>query len=116
MSSNQSDIHLTVGLDDDFVPESIEWEASDKKKDGPSPTKAISLAVWDDKAMNTMRIDLWTKDMPVDQMKRFHIDCIGGLAQTILTSTGDEYMSNKINKLCDQLVDHLKEEIDSGAS
>jgi gliding motility-associated protein GldC len=55
-----------------------------------------------------MRIDLWSKDMPVEEMNRFHIDCIGGLAQSILTSTGDEFMASEINALCERLVIHLK--------
>ena len=116
MTSKQSDIHVTIGLDDDYIPETIQWEASDNPEKGPTPAQAISLAVWDDKAMNTMRIDLWTKDMPIDQMKRFHIDCIGGFAQSILNSTGDEFMSGEINKLCDQLVDHLKKEMEENGS
>ena len=106
---------MTIGLDDEFIPETIEWEASDNADKGPTSTQAISLSVWDEKAMNTMRIDLWTKEMPVDQMKRFHIDCIGGFAQSILNSTGDEYMSSEIKKLCDVLVDHVNKELESGS-
>ena len=46
--------------------------------------------------------------MPVEEMKRFYIDCIGGLAQSALTATGDEYMAEEINGLCQRLVEHLK--------
>jgi gliding motility-associated protein GldC len=31
----------------------------------------MMLALWDQSYKNTLRIDLWTKDMPVDEMKRF---------------------------------------------
>ena len=75
-------------------------------------TKSISVSLWDHKTKNTLRIDLWAKDMPVEEMKRFHIDCIGGLAQTILSSTGDEFMASEINSLCERLVKHLKEKKD----
>jgi gliding motility-associated protein GldC len=57
-----------------------------------------------------MRIDLWTKDMPVDEMKRFYIECLGGIAQSVLNSTGDERMSNEINNLCDRLVEMVRKE------
>ena len=60
-----------------------------------------------------MRIDLWTKEMPVDDMKRFYIDCLGGMAQSILNSTGDEFMSTELNALCDKFVKHLQQELDS---
>jgi len=75
-------------------------------------TKALSVAVWDDKQKNTLRIDLWSQEMPVLEMKRFHIDCLGGIAQTILTSTGDEHMASEINALCERLVKYLKEKKD----
>jgi gliding motility-associated protein GldC len=37
-----------------------------------SEAKAIMLSVWDSK-VESMRIDLWTKEMPVDEMKIFFI-------------------------------------------
>ncbi len=110
---NASEINFKIDLDKQNIPENIQWNASDSGKPQFEETKAISIALWDQTQKNTMRIDLWTKDMPVDEMKRFHIDCIGGLAQTILNSTGDEFMANEINTLCQKLVDHLKEELEN---
>ena len=75
---------------------------------GLSETKSISVALWDHTQKNTLRIDLWAKDMPVEDMKRFHVECLGGIAQSILSSTKDEFMSNEVNALCDRLVKHLK--------
>ena len=46
--------------------------------------------------------------MKTDEMKRFYIDCLGGLSQSILSSTGDEYMSKETNKLCEKLIEHIK--------
>jgi gliding motility-associated protein GldC len=103
-----STIQFTVELDQNNVPERILWDATDKPEGGSSETKSISIALWDHLQKNTMRIDLWAKDMPVDDMKKFYIDCIGGLSQSILTSTGDETMVNEIQALCDRLVEHLK--------
>jgi gliding motility-associated protein GldC len=107
----KSDIKIQVELDENKVPEKIRWDADDKQPPGWLDTRSMSLSIWDHQAQNTMRIDLWTKDMPVDQMKRFYIDCLGGLAQSALNATGDEYISNKINALCEDLVEHLKSEI-----
>lgn len=106
----KSEIKLEVELDKDNIPERIVWDADDKDQPGPSETKSVSLSMWDHTTKNTLRIDLWSKDMPVDDMKRFYIDCIGGLAQSVLNATGDEYMSDELNALCDRLVQHLKEE------
>jgi gliding motility-associated protein GldC len=105
----QSTIQFTIHLDINNVPEKIEWDATDKPEPGFSETKAIGIALWDHLQKNTMRIDLWTKDMPVDDMKRFYIDCVGGLSQSVLSATGDEYIANEMNALCDRLAKHVME-------
>ena len=106
----KSNINFTVQLDQNNVPDKILWEATEKPEPGLSETKSISIALWDHKEKNTLRIDLWSKDMPVDDMKRFYVDCIGGLAQSMLSSTGDEFMADQTNALCEKLVAHLKKE------
>src|SRR5690606_39596205 len=106
----KSTIQFTVQLDDKNVPDKIYWEATDKPDPGLSETKSLSVALWDHQQKNTLRIDLWAKDMPVDEMKRFYIDCLGGLAQSMLTATGDEVMANETNALCERLVEHLRKE------
>lgn len=105
-----STINFTIHLDQNNVPDKIFWDATDKPEAGLSETKAISIALWDHIQKNTLRIDLWAKDMPVDQMKRFYIDCLGGLAQSMLSSTGDEVMAKETNALCERLVEHLRKE------
>lgn len=104
----KSNINFTVQLDENNVPEKILWDATDKPDPLMAETKSISIALWDEKQKNTLRIDLWTKDMPVNEMKRFYIDCIGGLAQSMLTATGDELMAAETNALCEKLVRHLQ--------
>jgi gliding motility-associated protein GldC len=47
--------------------------------------------------------------MPIDEMKRFHIESLAGIGDSIKRSTGDEVMSQKIHDLCDNLVEYLKE-------
>jgi len=106
----KSEIKFQVELDDQNIPEKIYWDADEKESAGLSETKSISLSLWDHKNQNTMRIDLWSKDMPVEDMKKFYIDCLGGLAQSALNATGDEYMAQEMNHLCDRLVNHLKQE------
>jgi gliding motility-associated protein GldC len=103
-----SNIHFTVELDQNNIPEKILWDATEKPEAGQSETKAISISLWDHVQKNTLRIDLWAKDMPVEEMKRFYIDCVGGLAQSVLTATGDEYMAQEMNAVCQKLVEHLK--------
>ena len=109
----KSKINFTIELDEENIPEKISWEASDNP-DLPSETRAVTISLWDHSQLNTMRIDLWTKDMEIGDMKRFYIDCLGGMAQSLLSSTGDEAMSTEINNLCDRLVEHIKKEMKEG--
>jgi gliding motility-associated protein GldC len=104
----KTEINFKILLDGNNVPEKISWDASDKPESTTSDTKSISVALWDDVQKNTLRIDLWTKDMPVLEMKRFYIDCIGGLAQSALRATGDEHLASEMNALCERLVDYLR--------
>lgn len=106
----KTNINFTVELDEKNVPSKILWDASEKPDASPSETKSISISLWDEAQKNTLRIDLWTNDMPVDEMKRFYIDCLGGLAQSILSATGDEVMANETNALCERLVAHLRQQ------
>ena len=107
----KSTIQFTIQLDENNVPEKIEWEATDKPEPGVSETKSISISLWDHEQKNTMRIDLWSKDMPVNEMKKFYVDCIGGLSQSVLSSTQDEYMAKEMNDLCDRLGKYVKDSL-----
>ena len=109
----ESKINFTVQLDKNNVTEKILWDATDKLDQVLTETKSISISLWDHVQKNTLRIDLWAKDMPVDEMKRFYIDCLGGLAQSMLSSTGDELMASETNALCEKLVEHLRKENNS---
>jgi len=100
-------IAFEIDLDQNNLPEKIIWKASDSDNKENS-TKAIAISLWDPNQNNTLKIDLWTKDMRIDEMDKFLVDTLGGLAQSILTATGDSYISKSINDLCENLVNHMK--------
>ena len=106
----KSEINFKIQLDDSNIPETIQWDATDKPGN-QDHTKAITIGIWDDVEKNTMRLDLWTKDMPIHEMKMFYIDALSGMAQSILSATGDENMANSITKLCDTLGKTLEKNI-----
>ena len=106
---SKSKIVFDVELDKEHVPEKISWSATDNPQGNtPSETKAVSIALWDHLQKHSLRIDLWSKDMPVDEMKKFYIECLAGLGDSIKRSTGDEDMAHQIHDLCDKLVEHVK--------
>lgn len=105
----KSKIVFDVELDKDHVPEKISWSATDNPQgDVATETKAVSISLWDQTQKQSLRIDLWSKDMPVDEMKRFYIESLAGIGDSVKRSTGDEGMSQKIHDLCEQLVEYIK--------
>lgn len=89
-----SEIKLKITVDENHLPQQIEWEAPDAGE--KSNCKSMMLALWDEKENNTMRIDLWTKDMSVDEMKKFFHQNIVTLTDTYLRATGDEATVNDL--------------------
>lgn len=109
----KSEINFTVELDNGNIPEKIYWDATDNPNEGLNDTKAIAIALWDHYHRGTMKIDLWTKDMEVGDMKRFYIEVMSGIADTIQTATGDQKMADDIDNLCKSMAKRLEEELKS---
>tara|TARA_R110002126_G_scaffold137548_1_gene281984 strand:+ start:439 stop:774 length:336 start_codon:yes stop_codon:yes gene_type:complete len=104
---NRSEIKFLVELDENRVPEKLLWSA----KDGGvelEEAKAIMLSVWDSKTKESMRIDLWTKEMPVDEMKIFFHQTLVAMSDTFLRATGDEKMADTMKDFCDYFAEKLE--------
>lgn len=96
--SKESEIKFRIKLDENQVPEKINWQAEGSEKDGANASKAIMLALWDQEENNTLRIDLWTKDMMVDEMKKFTCQNIITLADAFERSTGEQKLAEDIRQ------------------
>ncbi|WP_417431426.1 gliding motility protein GldC [Halpernia sp.] len=84
-----TNINIKVELDENHVPEKMFWNAEDGGIDNEE-TKATMISVWDDKKKEALRIDLWTKDMPVDDMKMFLHQILLSISHTYEKATGEE--------------------------
>ena len=102
-----SKIELNVELDENRVPEKIHWTAQDGGITNEE-AKAMMLAVWDAKTQETLRIDLWTKEMPVDEMKVFFHQTLVAMSDTFLRATQDEKMSATMKDFCDYFAEKLE--------
>lgn len=107
----KSDIHFSIELDNQNVPEKIYWDATNNPNEGLSDARAIAISVWDHYHRGTLKMDLWTKDMEVADMKQFIIEIMDGLASTTKSATGDINMANDIMGLCKVLSRRLMEEM-----
>ena len=102
-----SKIELNVVLDENRVPEKLNWSAQDGGINNEE-AKAVMLSVWDSKAQETLKIDLWTKDMPVDEMKLFFHQTLVTMSDTFLRATQDEKMTATMKDFCDYFADKLE--------
>ncbi len=103
---HKSKIEFTVGLDENKIPEALSWTAEDGGVKN-AESKAMLISVWDNQAKETMKIDLWTKDMPVDEMKQFFHQTLVSMANTFKTATNDEKMSATMHDFCDYFAEKL---------
>ncbi len=103
----KSKIELEVELDENRVPEKLSWTAQDGGIN-KEEAKAMMLSVWDSNAQETLRIDLWTKDMPVDEMKLFFHQTLVEMSNTFLRATQDEKMTATMKDFCDYFAEKLE--------
>lgn len=93
-----SAIHIDVSLDDEKVPQSIHWQASDTFAEDKKDATAMMLSFWDHAEKNAFRIDLWTRKMMVDEMADFFYQTMMGMANTFHKATRDEELSSDLRK------------------
>ena len=102
MESNEivksSDITIRVGLNAENVPVKIEWAASDRNNGLPEECKAMAVALFDKEHRDTLRIDLWTKEMQVVEMDRFVYQVLRSLSQTYLRATQNKDLAEDLAK------------------
>lgn len=101
-----SEIKFTVKLDENNLPTAIEWEASDANE--KSECKAIMIALWDKKENNTLRIDLWTKDMMIDEMKQFFHQNLLSAGDTFKRATGEETIVEDLKDYCAHFAEKME--------
>lgn len=104
----RAEIKLTIDLDDNNVPENIMWESTDAENKEALPVKSIMLALWDQNYRNALRIDLWTKDMPVDEMKLFFYQTLMTMGDSFLRATGEENIIEDLRDYCAHFADKME--------
>ena len=84
---------IDVSMDDNLIPESIEWKSSQENK--PSQTASAALIYfWDPKKNETFNLDLWTKEMSVEEMNKMMFQTLMTLANTYERATSEDQMAN----------------------
>jgi gliding motility-associated protein GldC len=106
---NKSTITINVHTGADRVPEMITWQASDTTAEDFQKAKAVMLSFWDGAEKAALRIDLWTKDMMVDEMGDFYYQMLMGMADSFKRSTNQEGLSNEMKTFAKGFFEKFRE-------
>ena len=108
MASKKKDINITVELDENNVPTNIEWRATDLEGRDVAECRAMLLSLWDPERKDTLRLDLWTKKMTMDEMKIFFHQTMVTMADTLENSTNEKDMAEDMRDFCAYFADKLE--------
>ncbi|HCD53113.1 MAG TPA: gliding motility protein GldC [Balneolaceae bacterium] len=101
-------INITVELDDENIPSNINWKADDMQGMDEANCRAMLLSMWDAKRKDTLKLDLWTRDMTVDEMKIFFHQTLVSMADTLQRSINDERISGDMMDFCDYFAEKME--------
>ena len=104
----KSTITIDVMLDNDKIPQQINWNASDSSAEMSQKAKAMCLAFWDGADKTALRIDLWTKDMMMDEMADFYYQMFMTMADTFNRYTHQEELTADMKKFAKEFFDKFR--------
>ncbi len=103
-----SSIKIDIHLDRDKIPENITWQATDSSAEMVQKAKAMCLAFWDGADKTALRIDLWTKDMMVDEMGDFFYQMLMTMADTFKRATKQDEISDDMKAFAKVFFDKFR--------
>ena len=93
-----SEILIKVHLDEQKVPERIEWNASDSGLQNLSNSKSVFLALLDKETLDTSTLFLWTKECQVSEMDRKVFYALSALADGYYKATQHTGLANEMRQ------------------
>ena len=106
---NKSTITIDVILDPNKIPQQINWQATDSNADMKQQAKAMCIAFWDGADRSALRIDLWTKDMMMDEMGDFYYQMLMTMADTFKRATQQEALSEEMKTFAKSFIKKFQE-------
>ena len=106
--NKKSEIKINVELDDNKMPVKIAWGATDAGFDGKKHAKTLMLSLWDEKENVTLGIDLWTKEMTVEEMNLHYHQMLFKMADTFERATLNTEAANLLKDFSSEFAKILK--------
>ena len=92
-------LEFDVILDKDKNPVKIVMNSSDQQAVDVS-LKSLFISAFDQKKNNTLTLDLWTKDMLVNEMYVMFHQTLLSMSDTLESSTGHDKLSGALKDYC----------------
>lgn len=105
-----STIAIDVHLDKDKIPQQISWTADNSSADSKQQAKAMMLSFWDGADKSALRIDLWTKEMMVDEMADFFYQTFMGMADTYDRATHHKELVSDMKQFAKDFYQKFRDE------
>ena len=104
-----SDSKLTfdLELDENNVPKKIKMNSSDNQAVNVL-LKSLMIFGWDSKKKETLRAELWTKDMMVNEMYIMYHQTLMSMANNLSKSTGHEKLAGALRDYCEFFAEQTK--------
>ncbi len=106
--NRKTEIKIIVELDDKKMPEKILWHADDADFDGMKESKTLMLSLWDKNDKVTLGIDLWIKDMLIDEMNKHYYQILLKLGDTYRRSTNNSDVSRMFDEFASEFAKKIK--------
>jgi gliding motility-associated protein GldC len=97
----QSKLSINVEMDENHIPESISWESDDIDENIKKKAEAAMLFFWDKADNNAMSLNLWTKDMSIEEMSKFYFQIIMTMADSFEKATNEDQMALALRDFAD---------------
>ena len=107
-NEKKSEIRFEISLNDDKVPEHIQWMATDSQNKEMRQAESMMIYLWDPKESNTLSINLWTPAMKVDEMHVHFYQTLMTMADTFEKATGNKFAVNDMRQFCESLDKKVK--------
>ena len=108
MKNNTKNIHIEVDIDGEHIPSDIRWNADDMQGFDQASCRAMFLSLWDHNRKDTLKLDLWTRDMTVDEMKIFFHQTLVSMAESLEKAIQDERITGDMRDFCDYFAEKME--------
>ncbi len=84
---------VDVAMDENMIPEEIVWKSNDQQNSSEEKASAALIYFWNKTKNETFNLDLWTKEMSIEEMNKMMFQMIMTLANTYERATSEDQIA-----------------------